>query len=404
MSDPTQSKTLQVKLEWLKQFANETLIPWETKNPHSQEFNFDLVEGLHAQDLLHVITPKSFGGLDASVVDLIEIVKTIGYGSPSLAATFIGNLLGYSAVIMYAEPDLRDDLCKNWSKKPDLWSFGMTEANVGSDLKQIKTHAFETESGYIIEGEKNYITNASYSKNMAVFANTFDKDKKPLGVSCFYIPGDTNGLSRGAIMDKICWKKANTGTIKLEKVKVPKKYLLGKTGDGLKILTHCLNRSKTLLGALGVGISYRALDLATERLNATERYSRPLLDQPRIRHELARHFMNVEASWLLTKRAAEQWDSGKPAVKEASMAKLFSGATAKAAADCAQELFGARGLFNDFEVSRLQRDAKGIEVIEGPSFVQELLIAREVLPKRTDKKATEKDDFKLTSSDMKRAS
>jgi alkylation response protein AidB-like acyl-CoA dehydrogenase len=351
---------------------------------------------LHEKGFLQLITPKIYGGQGAEVADLIWVIRELSYGSPSVAATYIGNLLGYSAVLLYAKDDLRETLAREHLMKFSLWSFAMTEGGAGSDLANIATRARRVPGGFVLNGEKNFITNASHSSHMAIFAQLGDE-----GISCFYIKGDQEGLSRGPAFTKICWKKANTGTLLFKDVFVPESHLLGEPGRGLRILTHCLNRSKTLLGAMGVGISQRAVDLCIERLQATERFEKALIDQPAIRHQLARMATQTESAWMMVARAAATWDAGLAAVKESSMAKLVGGSTAVSVADQAMELFGARGLFQDYEVSRLLSDAKAIEIVEGPSLVQELLIAKEILPHGKKKKKA--DLYTLQPSDLKKA-
>ncbi len=342
----------ELDLTWLRQYVNEVIAPENARDPEGQKINFAIYEELYKQGIMQVVTPKEFGGKEASVIDLCWIVRELGYGSASAAATFIGNMLGYSAPILYASPSLKEKICRDYMSKYSLWSFAMTEGETGSDLINTRTVAREVKGGFEITGEKNFITNATYSSHITVFARLIDKNGKDLGVSCFYIRGDNPGVERGPIMDKIGWKKANTGTIYFNKAFIPSENLLGEPGGGLRILTHCLNRSKTLLGALGVGIAMKALHLTQERLLDTERYGKPLLDQGAIRHLLARLHTKTEAAWLLTCRAAATWDEGLPAVKEASMAKLFSGATASEVTTQTMELFGARGFFNEYEIAR----------------------------------------------------
>ena len=389
-------------LTWLREFVRDVVIPAETADLESQEFNFSIAETLFQKGVMHLATPKEFGGQGSSVIDLAWVVRELSYGSASLGATFIGNMLGFSAPVLYASAELREKLCRTYKNENVLWSFAMSESGAGSDLAATKTVAVEDGDDFVITGEKNFITNASLSKHMSIFARLIDKFGKDQGVSCFYISGDNPGVKRGPVMDKVAWKKANTGTILFKDARIPKTNIIGEPGQGLRILTHCLNRSKTLLGAMGVGISMRALDLSQERLLSTQRYGKNLLDQSAIRHVLARLHTKAEAAWLLTCRAAATWDAGIPAVKESSMAKLFSGATASEIAMQATELFGARGLFNDYEVSKLSRDAKAIEIIEGPSLVQELLIAKEVLPRDAGKQKAKIDLFKISETDTKK--
>lgn len=395
----------EMPLSEIRSFVSEVVIPYEKEDPHSQIFSMSIARGLYDRGILQLITPKVYGGKEAPVSDLIGVARELGYGSASVAATFIGNMLGYSAVVLYGRDGLKEKICRQYSSQFGLWSFGMTEGGVGSDLLSTRTVARRVPGGFILNGEKNFITNATYSSHLAIFARLVDENGKEEGISCFYVPGDSQGLERGPAMDKIGWKKANTGTLCFKDLYLPEEYLLGAPGQGLRILTHCLNRSKTLLGAVGVGIARRALDLASERLQQTERFDKALLEQPAIRHLLARLHTKVEAAWLLTCQAAAVWDAGHAAVKDASMAKLFGGSVAVEVSSQVMELFGARGYFNDYEVSRLISDAKAIEIVEGPSLVQELLIAKEVLP-RPEKvgKSNEVDPFQLQKSELKKAS
>jgi|GEM_PF-217704 len=402
----TNSKFSSIKIESdynfeeFKKFVQNRILPLTTTAANTGHFDREIYESLHQMGLLQSATPKDFGGRGLNVTDLIWLVRELAYGSAGIAGTFIGNLLGYSTILIYANDELKKILIDKTISHLNLWSFAMTEAGVGSDLQNTQTIATETSDGYIISGEKNFITNAPIADDLSVFAQTYDSFGNKRGVSCFYIPGNSKGLKRGATMDKIGWRESQTGTLYFYNVCIPKNFLLGEIGQGLSILTHCLNRSKTLLGAMAVGVSYRAMDLAIERLAATERYGKPLLEQSSIRHLFARLHTEVEAAWLLTCSAATTWDHQKIAVREASMAKLYAGQVASKVTSQMMELFGARGYFNDFEISKLWRDAKAIEIVEGPSLVQELLIAKEILPKNKTKQTSKEDVFQVKSDEL----
>jgi alkylation response protein AidB-like acyl-CoA dehydrogenase len=378
----------------LKSLVTDHVLPFENASRDDQSFSLTIPQMLHEKDILQMVTPKIFGGKGAEVADLIWVIRELSYGSPSVAATYIGNLLGYSALLMYANESLRDELARSYLMNFSLWSFAMTEAGAGSDLMSIATRAKRVEGGFLLNGEKNFITNANHSSQMVVFAALEDE-----GISCFYVHGESEGLTRGPAYSKIGWKKANTGSLHFKDVFIPSAHLLGEPGQGLRILTHCLNRSKTLLGAMGVGISIRAFDLCVDRLLNTERFQKALLEQAAIKHQLARMATATESAWMMVARAAATWDAGLAAVKESSMAKLVGGSTAVSVSNQAMELFGARGFLQDYEISRLVSDAKAIEIVEGPSLVQELLIAKEILPRK--KKS---DLYSLQASDLKKAS
>lgn len=387
----------------LRSFVQAVLIPRAAQNDRDARFDHDTTRQLWERGLLNVLVPKEFGGTECSVSDLVWIARELGYGSAGVAATFIGNLLGFSAMILYANSPLREKLSRQNLNGFQLWSFAMTEKGCGSDLEKTATTARRVPGGYEITGEKNFITNATHATQLSVFAAVVNENGEPEGITCFYIPGDSPGLRRGDAVDKMGWRESNTGHLHFDRVFVPEYHRLGDLGAGLKVLTHCLNRSKTLLGAVSVGVSTRALDMVVERLLQTNRYGRPLTDQSAIRHLLARLHTEVEAAWLLALRAAAVWDSGDFAVKEASMAKLFGGNTASKVTSQAVELFGARGFINEYEVSRLMRDAKAIEIVEGPSLVQELLIAKKVIPEeKASKKIYQLDEADARRIDVKK--
>lgn len=395
-------------LNWVLDLARDVYLPTEIDQPKSEDFPLAAHRKGQKAGLFLLPIPRSHGGRELSVTDLAWVVRHLSHYSPSASATFIGNLLGLSAALLYANENLRHNILDTLKTDDiDLWSFAMTEGDAGSDLLTIRTHAHQTpRDTFVLTGEKNFITNATYSNHICVFAREFDPAGIDMGISCFYVPGNSPGLRRGQIMSKTGLRKANTGTIHFDRVEIPLSHRLGEPGAGLRILTHCLNRSKTLLGAMGVGIADRALELTTERLGKTERFGKSLLDQPVLRHELARLMTETEAAWLMTLKAATSWDEGKDTTTEASQAKWFSGKNASKVVGATIEYYGARGVFNDYEISRLWADAKVIEIVEGPSLVQELLIGKELLPKRSTMKpqTSGTDAFKLRPQDLKKAS
>ena len=370
----------EIDLTSVREFVKTCVIPRAAENDKTSRFDREHVAKLHAMGLLASITPAHLGGKDLPLADLIWITRELAYGSAGLSGTFIGNLLGYSAFVLYAQDALKEKVCAEFMAKPGLWSFAMSEKGCGSDLPKTATRARRVSGGFVINGEKNFITNGSHSTHLSVFANLEESEGRPGGISGFYVPGNTAGLERSDGVEKLGWRESNTAHVFFKDVFVPESHLLGEVGQGLKILSHCLCRSKALLAATSVGISTRALDLVRARLVDTVRYDKSLAEQPGIRHLVARLETKLTAAWYMTAAAAAAWDQGLPAVTESAMAKLFAGATGTEITNQAVELFGARGFLAEFDVSRLYRDAKATEILEGPSLVQEVLIARAALP------------------------
>lgn len=372
-------------LSKLKEFVEKQVIPKAMLNDEKHEFDLETTLELYKLGLLNVVSPKRFGGQDHPVRNLISITCELAYGSVGVAATFIANTLGYSPFVLYGNELLLETISREFEKSFKLWSFAVTEKGCGSDLEKTATVACRVPGGFEIEGEKNFITNSKFCTDLCVLANVISENGQKEGLSFFYVPGNTPGLVRGDSVKKIGWRESNTAHLKFEKVFVKDQYLIGRVGEGLKIFSECLSRSKTLMAAMSIGLSYRALDLAQERLGGVERFGKPLIEQSAIRHLLARLHTKVEASWLMTARSAATWDQFGQAIKESSMAKLMAGQTAMEVASQVAELFGARGYLMEYEVSRIFRDAKAMEIVEGPSLVQELIISKQVLPRKNSR-------------------
>lgn len=383
----------EVDLQPITDFVDNFVLPRSQVFDEAAEFDPEMPHHLYRLGFLRSLVPKKNGGTEWPLTDLIWVGRKIGYGSSGVGATFIGNILGFSAVASFAEGSLKDRLFERVLNHYTLWSFAMTERHCGSDLEKIKTQARRTSDGYILSGEKNYITNATYSTDLVVFAQEKDENGVSKGISCFYVPGDSPNLERGAGEKKLGWRESNTGHLRFKDIHLPIENRLGEAGTGIQILTHCLSRSKTLVGSVGVGICDRALDLTFDRLQSTDRYDRPLLDRPTLRHALTRLMMKTEAAWLLVCKAAGTWDSGSPCIQESSLAKLAAGEIATEVTSRCVEFSGVHGYLMENEIQRLYRDAKAVEIVEGSNFIQEV-IASKFMPKAARK--MEKETMKKT--------
>lgn len=255
----------------------------------------------------------------------------------------------------------------------------MTERAVGSDIKKLQCRADETADGYVISGEKCYITNASYARHFSVFAVLYDQQGQSKGVSCFYVPGDSKGLVIQETFIKSGMRESNTARIEFQNVHIPKDNLLGRPGEGFKILSHVIARSKTLLAAGAVGLMDRSIELLCIKYSKTHRNETTLLEKPLLQHEIVRLATKKEAAWQLTKHAAEQWDQvGLASSMPTSMAKVFASNAGVEVSSRVAELCGAEGVLMDSEVAKLYRDAKAYEILEGSGPIQELIIIRQL--------------------------
>lgn len=376
---PAQIDTLPtLDLQQLRHFARDIIAP--LIEAHGEEaFRPEIARLLYEAGHLTPAFPNSNSGNGHSLIDAIWVVRELGYVSGGVGTTYVGNILGQTPIALYANPSLRNRLIGKCRDSYCLWSGAMTEEDAGSDIRRVVTHARSVDGGYLLNGEKNYITNGNHATDLTVYAQ-LDAGAGSTNVSCFYLPGDAPGLSRGEPYKTVGLNNSDTSRLIFKNVFVPAEALIGKPGDGLMILAKCLERSKTLLAANAVGMAQRAFSSAVDHMRSFCRGGKPMIDQPVLRHQLARMHCELEASWLMVCKAASAWDAGKSADLESAEAKLFAADRAFAVASECVELMGGRGYTMPDGPGRQMRDIKGMEILEGPSLVQEILIMRSLFP------------------------
>lgn len=365
----------------LKRFVREKILPsvreWDEKEVCPES----VFQDLHRLGVFHAFSPQECGGLGSSVKDLALIARALAYGSPGVFSSAIASLLAISPIALYGSPALKRLIAENYVNRFTFWSYCMTEPDSGSEISKLRTIAKKTKGGYLIQGRKCFITNANLAKHLVVFASmegSWEGGKSNL--SAFYIPADTSGVSTGKPLRKLGQRDSNTSEVFFDNVFVPEEHRIGNEGQGLQIAFRCLQRSKTLIAAAAVGSCDRIFDLVSHHLEQRVLYGKPLIEIPSIHSLLAKLYTHTEAAWLLTQSAARCWDSGDFAIKEASMAKMFSSDHTVRFANEALELFGGYGYTREYEIEKIYRDVKVYEIYEGPTLVQQALIAREIFP------------------------
>ena len=377
----------EVNLESLREFVSAKVIAAAATHDKDDGFPLEIYRELHRLGWLQAFIPREFGGGGLPTSDLIHIAREVAYGSSGVYTSACVLPLALTPIIHFAQPRLRATLCEDFVRNFQLWSFCFTEPDAGFDINSLKTTASKVPGGYLLNGVKCFITNAGVADHLTVIARNPNAERT---ISAFYVPANSPGVTRGKPLEKMGQRCSNTSELFFEKVFIPDEHLIGVEGQGFKIAYHTLQRNKTLVSAAAVGVSLRAMDLITEHLAHRIRYEKPLLAQPMIQGLLAQLQTEIEASWLLTCRSAATWDAGVSAVKEASMAKLFATHTAVKVVSEIVELFGGYGYCREFEIERLHRDVRVLEIYEGSSFIQQTLIARELFGKHLTPAATTK--------------
>lgn len=367
-----------IDLESLKKFVRTKIIPGNKQRDDEATFPIDLFQELHSLGFITAFLPEPYGGSELSTTDLISVARELAYGSSGITTSFIANMLALVPVFQFGSDELRRKIASQSLAKLSLSSFCFTEPEAGSDVLRIKTEAKRVPGGYQLSGQKTFITNANYADHYVIVARTGDSTNPKKALSLFYVPAGTKGLSIGKPIQKMGHRDSNTSEVFLDKVFVPDEHRIGEEGDGLKIAIFSLTRSRTLFAASAVGLCDRACDLTTRFLAERVHFGKPLSDQPAIRNLLAQLKTEAQAAWLLACSAASEWDQGSYQLTPSSMAKMYSGQVAVRFASGALELMGGWGYTCEYEIERIYRDAKLYEIIEGPTFVQQVIIAKEM--------------------------
>ncbi|MBR7553167.1 acyl-CoA dehydrogenase [Allobacillus sp. GCM10007491] len=373
------TKEQEMTRKMVRDFAEDKIKPRAIDIDTKAEFPEDLFKEMGELGLLGIPFPEEEGGSGGDTITYALAVEEIGRVCGSTGLSYAAAVsLGSSPIYMFGTDEQRKKFLKPLAEGKALGSFGLTEPNAGSDAGGTKTTAKLEGDEYVINGEKCFITNASYAKQIIVTAVT---GKDSLGkniISALIVPTDTPGLKISDNYDKMGVRGSNTAEIVLEDVRVPKENLLGDPEAGFKQFLRTLDGGRISIAALGVGIAQASLDRALAYAKERKQFGKPISSFQAIQFKLADMAMEVELARNMVLKAAWLKDNGKPFTKEAAYAKLFATETATRSANQAIQILGGYGYMREYEVERFLRDAKLLEIGEGTSEIQRLVIARQL--------------------------
>jgi acyl-CoA dehydrogenase len=264
------------------------------------------------------------------------------------------------------------------TSEPIFAAYACSEPEAGSDVAGMTTRYERRGDGFVLNGQKRWITNGGYANWYLVFA-TQDRKLRHKGISAFVVDASTPGVSVGKKEDKMGQRASNTTDVIFEDVVVPKRALVGLEGDGFKIAMKTFDRSRPWIGAGALGIMRRALDESVKYAKQRKTFGVPIAQHQAIQFMIAEMAVSYEASRLLTHKAAELIDGGDLQSIVSSYAKAFSADAAMKVATDAVQIFGGYGYTKEYPVEKLMRDAKLLQIYEGTSQIQRIVIARHVL-------------------------
>jgi acyl-CoA dehydrogenase len=361
-----------------RKFAANEIRPKAVEYDHAAKFPEDILEKAFGLGLMSGFIPEEYGGLGLSALDACIMDEELAWGCTGIATSLTCNGLALSPILIAGTDEQKKKFVAPFAEKLQYASFCLTEPGAGSDVGGIATTAKKEGDSYLLNGRKCFMTNASYASQYTVFAST-DRSKGHKGLSAFVVPRSLPGVSVGKKEDKMGQRASDTADVLLEDVKVPAENLLGKEGEGFKIAMITLDYARPSVAAFAVGVARAAFELAMQYSKERVQFGVPIAMNQAIHFLLADMAMEIEAARLLTYKGAWLLDKGKRNTKESSFAKAFASDLAMRVTTDAVQIYGGYGYMRDYPVEKLMRDAKLLQIYEGTSQIQRMVIAKEIM-------------------------
>ena len=364
--------------EMARRFAQNEMAPVAAQYDERGEFATAVYEKAFAAGLMNDIIPEQYGGAGLSTFESALIAEELATGCAGMATTTRGNGLATIPILSAGTEEQKEQFLTMLTDKLAFASFDLTEPGAGSDVASMSTSAKKNGNRYILNGEKCFITNGGVATFHVVFA-TLDRSMRSKGVTAFIVPSDTPGVTPGKDENKMGHRASNTTSVLFENVEIPETLRLGAEGHGFKIAMQTLDKARSSVAAMGVGVARSALEQSVAYSRERVTFGQPIADHQGIQFMIAEMARDVEAARMLTWRAAWLFDQGKNASMESSCAKLFATDTAMRVATDAVQIFGGNGYMREYSVEKLMRDAKLLQIYEGTNQIQRLVIAKNVI-------------------------
>jgi alkylation response protein AidB-like acyl-CoA dehydrogenase len=351
------------------EFAERELRPIAGECDARGDFPAGLLAKAAAAGLTSYATPKEYGGGGVSALTGSLIAEELSWGCAGLAGSIQATMFPVRPLLLAGTQEQRERyLPLLASEQGTLAAIAFTEPHAGSDLSAISATATRDGDEYVLAGEKCYVTNAGIAEVTIAFA------KVEGAISAFLLERGDPGVVAGRKEDKLGLRASHTGSIVLEDARIPAGRLLGEEGQGFAIAMNFFEASRPQVAAGAVGVARAAFEHASEYARGREAFGRPIVDKQGVSFKLAAMAMEIEAARLLVWRACEALDGGRDAILFGSYAKAFAADTAMRAATDAVQILGGAGIMRDHPVEKWLRDAKVLQIVEGTSEIQRVII------------------------------
>ncbi|MCF8080853.1 MAG: acyl-CoA dehydrogenase family protein [Desulfobacterales bacterium] len=365
----------------VRSFAEKEIKPVAQTLDKEETFSYDTMAKMAELGLFGIFVSEEYGGQAMDYLSYIIATEEIARVDGSHAATIAAaNSLGIGPLYYYGSEEQKKKYLPKLCSGESLWAFGLTEPNAGSDAANSKTTAVLDGNEWVINGSKIFITNGStdISAGATVMCRTGSREDGRPELSCILVENDTPGYTAKVMHDKMMWRSSNTSELYFEDCRVPKENLLGKRGHGFYQMMETLDGGRLSIGAMGLGGAQGCLDMTVRYANEREQFGRPIATFQANAFKLADMAMEIDAARLMLYRACWLRDNEKPFSKEAAMAKLYCSEVMYRCANHAVQIHGGYGLMKEYDVERFYRDQKLLDIGEGTSEVQRIVIARHI--------------------------
>lgn len=358
-----------------RQFTKDKIIPVAAECDAHGKFPTKVFEEAHKLGLVAPNLPAEYGGSGLSELEHVLITEELAYGCTGIQTSMTANALAATPVMIAGSEAQKKKYLGMIGHEPRYAAYAITEPAAGSDAAGIQCKARKVGDDWVLNGQKCYITNASMASWYVVFATT-DPALRHRGIMAFLVDRDTPGLSIGKKEDKLGQRASDTATVILEDVKVPSANLLAKEGDGFKVAMQTFDRTRPDIGAGACGLMRRALDESMRFAMERQTFGTAIKNHQAVQFMIADMAIAYEATRLLVHKAAWMIDSGSKSSIIASYSKAFGADAAMKVAIDAVQVFGGAGYMKDYPVEKLMRDAKILQIYEGTSQIQRMVIAK----------------------------
>jgi short/branched chain acyl-CoA dehydrogenase len=363
-------------------YAEKEIAPIAAKAWHEERCPTEVLRGLGELGLMGPLVPEEWGGIGVSTAGYVALLETLAAVDPSIAAAWQAHCtIGSMPLLLFGSDAQRERWLRPLAEGQSLGAFGLTEPGAGSDVRALKTRATRTDGGWLINGQKTFISNAGTDMSFGVtlLARIGEDDNGRPRFGSFIVERGVQGYTEGSKLRGIGWHSLDTRELFFDNVFVPDDQVVGEPGAGLQAFLEALEVGRISVAALSVGTAVGAFKLALQYSQERVQFGSRLADFQAIQFKLADMATEIEAARWLTYRAAALRDAGEPFRTAAAMAKLKASRVATHVTSEAVQIFGGTGYMLDSSVARFYCDAKILEIGEGTNEIQHLVIARELL-------------------------